>query len=644
MKAIVLIVLNLCLAGFFIYLLTRPRLLTYYHQRHLWLTWLAVGVITLMDEATSPFFGIAEAYRFIGMGAVVFLAITNLLMRFMSFRYAEIAEILERHNLIGGGVYSFSYFVLGPTASFIAAASILVDFILTACISSVSAIGNALSFTPYAQSSHLQMFLTLGVIWFIAVLNITGLKANVRFNFGVFIIVAFVMLNLMVSGLVDFGRLGAWPRLTAAFSSAAADIGKHSWLASYGNFVTNIAYCILAYSGIESVIQTPGLVRRWQDVRKAYWFLALTVGVITPLLGVLALTGPLDPRKHQLDLLTHYATVLNGAPFGMLVAAMAAFALAMAVNMTFVASSELLEHVARRYDFFWLIATNRRNSLYRIHILNAVSYTVIILIVGGKQDILAEMFAVGLMASFCINIGCLLIYRYSMGTIEIEYHTGRLGTLILWIILLSCFGFLAALKIRGTVLWASVTTLVLIAGLFLSRRHSPEKAEIAKGDTAKEMMDYLEESRARTVHFFFHHPGEPRHGRDERAPGLERTEYGIHEGNSAYIAFYSPQGGAPPKLAVNHFRFPLSRYRSMFQEMVEILRLAEAEIPDRHVVVHLGWPVDSWLDRLAIGVMFFNLGRLPRMFPEFAFIMRYTTKVSLSPAGITAANKSKKNA
>ena len=41
------------------------------------------------------------------------------------------------------------------------------------------------------------------------------------------------------------------------------------------------------------------------------------------------------------------------------------------------------------------------------------------------------------------------------------------------------------------------------------------------------------------------------------------------------------------------------------------------------VVVHFGWPMSSWLDRLAVGVMVFNLMRLPRMFPQFEFDMHY---------------------
>jgi hypothetical protein len=108
MKIIILLILNLGLAALFIILLRRRDLLSYNHQGRWWLTWLAIGVITLMDEFTSIFYVPAEAYRFIGLSAIVFIAVTSLLIRIFSTRLTEIAEILEYHGLIGGGVYSFS--------------------------------------------------------------------------------------------------------------------------------------------------------------------------------------------------------------------------------------------------------------------------------------------------------------------------------------------------------------------------------------------------------------------------------------------------------------------------------------------------------------------------------------------------------
>src|SRR5512144_1891277 len=104
MKIAILTLLNVGLVAFFIYLLRKRELLSYHHHGRWWLTWLAIGVITLMDEFTSIFYVPAEAYRFIGLSAIVFIVITSLLIRFFSTRLTEIAEILEQHHLIGGGV------------------------------------------------------------------------------------------------------------------------------------------------------------------------------------------------------------------------------------------------------------------------------------------------------------------------------------------------------------------------------------------------------------------------------------------------------------------------------------------------------------------------------------------------------------
>ena len=186
----------------------------------------------------------------------------------------------------------------------------------------------------------------------------------------------------------------------------------------YGHFISSVAFCILAYSGVESVIQTAGLVRSWKEIRRAYLFLALTVGIVTPLVTILVLSSPIDFKAHEGDLVTYYATMLNGLPFGVTVAALASFTLMMAVNTAFVASSELLERVAHRYGFHWFIVTNRRHSLYRIHIASATFFSIIIMLTMGSQEELANMYALGLVASFCINMGSLILYRYFKGTAE----------------------------------------------------------------------------------------------------------------------------------------------------------------------------------------------------------------------------------
>ncbi len=607
MKLVVLTILNLGLIVLFIKLARRPNLLSLNQGGKIWLTFLAVGIITLMDEFTSIFYVPAEAYRFIGLSALVFIAITSIMVRFISTRLTEIAEILEHHGLIGGGVYSFSYLVLGPMISFVAVSSIMVDYILTACISAVSAVSNATSFFPI--SGTIFVVTVLAIIWAVAGLNILGIRENARFTFLIFIAAAFVILNLIVSGIlnVDVFSLG---QMKHAVHDSVKHVSTGSWGVDYGHFISSVAFCILAYSGVESVIQTAGLVRSWKEIRRAYLFLALTVGIVTPLVTILVLSSPIDFKAHEGDLVTYYATMLNGLPFGITVAALASFTLMMAVNTAFVASSELLERVVHRYGFHWFIVTNRRHSLYRIHLTSATFFSIIIMLTMGSQEELANMYALGLVASFCINMGCLILYRYFKGRAEgMTYYTSRLGTLILWIILVSCFIFLAIDKPHATMLWAGATGVMLISGVLVARKRAPELKQIEQADTEMQMILFLAESEAPEIHLYFRRSEEP----GGRAP----------KSNEAYITFYSPRiGGIPPQLAPNHFRFPLTKI-SLYHRIVGLLRVVEYELADRRVVVHFGWPLSSWWDRMAVGVMVFNLMRLPRMFPTFEFDLRY---------------------
>ncbi len=501
--------------------------------------------------------------------------------------------------------------------SFVAVSSIMVDYILTACISAVSAVSNATSFFPIPQSTAL--ILVLAIIWAVAGLNISGIRENARFTFMIFIGAAFVILNLIVSGILNLDQ-GSFGQMHLATSQAFKHVNTGSMLGDYGHVISSIAFCILAYSGVESVLQTAGFVRSWKEIRKAYWFLALTVGVVTPLVTILVLSTRIDFKAHEGDLITHYATLLNGIPFGLVVGALASFTLTLAVNTAFVASSELMERVADRYGFHWLIATNRRQSLYRIHLSSAVFFSFIVLLTMGSQAQLANMYALGLLASFCINMGSLIIYRYFQGKGDgITYSTSRFGTLILWVILVSCFIFLAFDKPQATMLWATVTGAMLLLGFWVAKKRSPETKEIEQGENEMGMLLYLAESEERDIHLFFRRS--------------EETDETKAKGNEAYISFYSPRvGGLPPKTVPNQFRFPLSKI-SLFHRIMSLLRVVEYEMGDRSVTVHFGWPMSSWWERLSIGVMVFNLMKLPRLFPQFEFEIYYKKRPFLSKKG-----------
>jgi amino acid transporter len=610
MEVLVFTLINVALIVGFVIIIKKKDFLSFFHGGRWWLTWLAVGIITLMDEMTSIYYAPFEAYRFIGLKAIFYIAITSLLIRYMTTRFIEISNILEVNNIRGGGVYSFSYLVLGPNFSFIAVASILVDYVLTATISTVSAVENGTAFFGMTVGTKYAMM--FGVVWFISFLNIMGIKENAKFTFGIFVFAAFVLINLIVGGFLNFDERSL-EVFKIGWSDFASDFTNGNPFATYGLIITGIGSCILAYSGVESVLQTASLVQNWKQIKKAYYFLALTVGIVTPLIAMFALTSSINIGKHETDLIPALAQSVNGPVFGFVLSILASLTLIMAVNTAMVASAELMDKVAEKYNFHWLVKENRRQSLYRIHIINAIFYSFILVLTSGNQAILAEMYAVGLVASFVINTGSLLKYRYSKGSKQIEYAKSRLGTLILFIILTSTLIYIMVHRPYGTELWFIITMIVFFAGLRISKYRSPEISVRKLSRSPMEVLFALAEAPANKVNIHFKRPQE----RD-----IEESDP-----NSVFVSFYSARTEHPEPKFANHFWLSIQSRWSLFDMIYGLLKTIEYDMPpEKEIHVHFGWPLSSWLDRFSIGVMVFNIIHLPRKFKQFHFHIDYRAR------------------
>jgi len=560
-----------------------------------------------MDELTSIYYAPFEAFRFIGFKAIIYIALTSILIRFLSTRMVEISEILEANRIKGGGVYSFSYLVLGPSFSFIAISSILVTYVLTATISTVSAVENGTSFL--AMGPELKFFLKLAVVWLIALLNIWGIKESTKLTFYILIFASFVLVNFLIGGFSNLDA-SSFSKIGEGFNYFIGDFRGQSILGGYQNLIIGIGSCILAYSGIESVLQTASLVKSWKEIKKAYLFLAFTVGIVTPLIALFALSANIDLSNHETDLIPAVAAKLNGPLFGVVVSILASITLIMAVNTAIVASGELIEKVADRYNFKWLITTNKKQSFYRIHIINALFYSVILVITSGSQAVLAEMYAVGLIASFCINTGSLLIYRYSKGTKQITYHTSRVGTSILFVILISTFVYIVMNRPYGTALWFSITVILLFLGLRIAKSRAPEIKVRRATQNAMDIIFGLLDSMEHDVHIYFRRPS-------EKEAAEERSD-------SVYVSFYSPRTEEPVALHPHHYWITIQRKLNLFDMIIALLKTIEYEIgTEKKIHVHFGWPLSSWLDRMSIGVMIYNIIHLPKKFPEFSFHIDY---------------------
>jgi hypothetical protein len=210
-------------------------------------------------------------------------------------------------------------------------------------------------------------------------------------------------------------------------------------------------------------------------------------------------------------------------------------------------------------------------------------------------------------------MGSLLIYRYGKGTKEIHgYNTSRVWTLVVFVILLACFVYLAATKPFGLGLWLAATAGFLILGFRVAKHRSPEIKQVAQTDNPLKMILDMAEDPGDTIEIYFKRPQE----------GGE-----VDRPNVAYVSFFSPRQGIPPRGADNHYRFA-SAGQTLYGSITGLLDVLKYEMPHKHIIVHFGWPLSSWIDRLSIGVMVFSIMRLPKKYPEITFQMEYFGKKS----------------
>jgi len=124
-------------------------------------------------------------------------------------------------------------------------------------------------------------------------------------------------------------------------------------------------------------------------------------------------------------------------------------------------------------------------------------------------------------------------------------------------------------------------------GGILQRKRAPKIVQIGKSDNEMEMILYLAESSSPDVDIIFR--------RRERNRLKNRRTMRLY--NFLYAA-----PGIPPKMAQKPFRFPMIR-STLYQRILLLLRIIDYNYRIE-TSRSLRLAMSSWIDRLAIGVMF----------------------------------------
>jgi len=603
------VIAALGITTFFLLLALRHKEWLFYKTGpSVYLGFLGVSVITVMDAITSIYYAPAESYRFIGLNAIFFIPLTAIAIAFFAFSMTEIAQILEKLGHKGGGVYNFSYLVFGKLVSLVAAASILVDYVNTAAISSISAIENAFHFVDI--DSSIKLFLEVSVVSVVATLNLLGIRENIKVTFTLFAFIAYSLALTIGLGLANFTPTST--NIAAdSFTTAGSALMNGGIVGGYELLIVGIGSTILAYSGIESVLQTQKLTENWKVIKNSYIFLILFIGIVTPAISLMALSQTTEPLKYAENLIPHFAEQVGGSSLALFVMIAAFFALVFAVNTAMVASVELLTVVGERFSLYWLLRKNRFESHYKIIIFVAVFFTCVILITNGSQETVADMYAIGLVATFVINLAALLVFRFAQGFGHIqESKTSFIKNIALLILFLSVFVFLFEAKPNGAMLWIGSCGVMVALGFVITKLFKdPEYELLKKFGKRFDIVSFISENiEGRDIHLFFMGPND-RH-------------FALNPKNIC-ITYALDRLEAPISLSKNHFILPLHSFLELTKDIDQTLHSLKDWFPEKRLYVHFGWPMTSWRNRLYSIVMINRILKLPQKHPDIHFAIEY---------------------
>ncbi len=92
------------------------------------------------------------------------------------------------------------------------------------------------------------------------------------------------------------------------------------------------------------------------------------------------------------------------------------------------------------------------------------------------------------------------------------------------------------------------------------------------------------------------------------------------------LSFYAPRLEEPEATVKNHYWLSIQKRMGLCDMICSLLEMLQFEVEaDKKLTIHSGSPLFSWIDRISIGLMIYNLMRMPGRFPRFHFHMDYLT-------------------
>ncbi len=348
-----------------------------------------------------------------------------LLLAIVYFSYRQTIEAYPQ----GGGSYTVASQNLGEGAGLLAAAALMIDYVLTAAVGISAGVGALISAVPSLQPHTLELCLVVLVI--LTIVNMRGVHDT-----GV----VFMIPTYLVHGnLLIVIAVGAWHVMTSGGHphpvTALPTLPRATEMVSFWLLLKVFSSGCTAMAGVEAV--SNGVMAFRDDTRKNA---KITLTIIIVLLAVLlagiallcraygiAATNPNGPGYESvLSMLTR--AVMGHGWFYYVTIGAVLVVLALSANTAFADFPRLTRAIALDNYMPHVFMLRGRRLLYSwgIYVLVALTATLLILF-GGVTDRLIPLYAIGAFMAFTLSQAGMVMHWKRQGKATGRMFVNGLG-------------------------------------------------------------------------------------------------------------------------------------------------------------------------------------------------------------------------
>lgn len=372
--------------------------------------WKALAVLS-SDALSSTAYATEEIIIPLSLSGVAFATFWSLPIALAILALMIIITISYRQTIQaypnGGGAYIVAKDNLGTGAGLVAAAALLIDYVLTVSVSVSAGVENLISAFPQLES--VQVFTCIWIILLIMVLSLRGIgESSTIFAIPTYLFI-FSMFLLIVVGLFR-GPVDGTPVIQKAVIDNLPDIGIILMLRAFSSGCT-------ALTGIEAISNGIPLFKHPQSKNANRTLVTMVVILGFLFAGITYLVnkfGLSHIEGHTL-ISSLSSSVFGNSFFYYLVQASTALILFLAASTSYADFPRLSSLLAKdRYAPRQLASIGDRLVFSNGVIGLTVAAIVLVIVFGGRTHYLIPLYAVGVFISFTLSQAGMVIHHYKL--------------------------------------------------------------------------------------------------------------------------------------------------------------------------------------------------------------------------------------